>query len=111
MARPRSGSLPSTTNSTMPIASVTPSAISGDASASARDGSARGSSLSKPFLLAWGGGAAAGLGPDAAHPFADQRARGCCASKPRGEASACHDHQRVTQLEQLVELLAHDQQR
>src|SRR6185369_13372200 len=100
-ASPRSGSLPSSTNRIVPMTIVIASAISGDATDIARDGSGRTSSFSTARLA----------GPQTAHPLADPLDRRFARRHARRDAAARDDEQPVADLEQLVELLADDEHR
>src|SRR6185369_17225099 len=100
-ASPRSGSLPSSTNSTVPMTTVIASAISGDATDIAREGSARASSFSMARLRR----------PQAAHPLADALDRRFARRDARRDAAARDHQQPIADLEQLVELLADDEHR
>src|SRR6187401_3251308 len=99
MYRPRSGSLPSSRNRQVPITTVIASASSGDANAISRDGCGRTSSFSMVDLLL-------GAVPQAAH--LDRRLG---RRHARRDAALRDDDESVADLEQLVELLADDQQR
>src|SRR5689334_6873990 len=97
IARPRSGSLPSSRNRHVPITTVIASASSGDANAISRDGCGRTSSFSMADLLA-------GLRaiPQAAHPFADHLDRGLARRHARRDAALRDDDEPVADLEQFV---------
>src|SRR6478672_7751309 len=102
-ASPRSGSLPRRTNRHVPMTTVIASAISGEAIDIARDGSGRASSrsMARREIAA----------PETAHPLADLLDR-CLGGRHAGrDAALGDDDQAVADLEQLVELLAHDQHR
>src|SRR5690242_18657749 len=83
------------------MTTVIASAISGDATDIARDGSGRDSSLSMARLCA----------PEAAHPLADPLDRRVARRDARRDAAARDDEQPIADLEQLVELLADDEHR
>src|SRR6478736_7718461 len=102
-ASPRSGSLPSRTKRHVPMTTVIASAISGEAIDIARDGSERASSRSMAR--------ARRALPEAAHPFADPLDRRIGRRDTRRDAAARDDDEPVADLEQLVELLADDEDR
>src|SRR4029078_9676397 len=87
----------------VPMTTVIASAISGEAIDIARDGSARASSFSRAR-------ARCAL-PEAAHPFADALDRRFGRRDARRDAALGDDDQAIADLEQLVELLADDEDR
>src|SRR5438105_5703887 len=100
---PRSGSLPSSTNSTMPISTVIASASSGDAIDIRRLGAGRASSFSMRRLRL--------TVPQAAHPLADLLDTRLHRGDARRHTALRDDEQPVADLEQFVELFADDEQR
>src|SRR6478735_5548978 len=100
-ARPRSGSLPRIRKRMVPMTTVTASAISGEAIDIARDGSGRTSS----FSMARRGFAV----PEAAHPLADSLDRRLGRRHARRDPALGDHDEAITDLEQLVELLADDE--
>src|SRR5512143_2347993 len=104
MRRPSTGSLPSSRNSSTPIATVAASAISGEASTKVREGVGRVSSRSMAGLLrgVFGGGGVVAAVEQAGHPLADLLHRGLARGDRRRQAAARDHHQAVGELEQLV---------
>src|SRR5436189_1510708 len=88
-------------NRHVPMTTVIASAISGEAIDIARDGSGRASSLSMAR--------ARRAIPEAAHPFADALDRRFGRGDARRDASLGDDDEAIADLEQLVELLADDE--
>src|SRR5207253_10161411 len=107
-----SGFLPSAENSTKPATMVSTAAMSGDRYPISRDGSARASSSSRMarFLVCRRDmRGVAGIGPHAAHPYADFL-DGRVADGLRGRQAALGDDgEPVAHLEELVELLGYDE--
>src|SRR4051794_27468389 len=97
----RAGSLPSNANSTMPNSTVRPSATTGESSDIARLGAGRDSSRSMRVL-------ARDIVPQPAHPLPDLLARRVGSGARGRDAPARDDDEAVADLEQLVEILAHD---
>src|SRR3954470_2547712 len=100
---PRTGSLPSSRKRTTPMTTVTASASSGDASDIAFDGCGRASSFSMLALLR-------ALGPQPRHPRADALDRRLGGRHRRRHPALRDDDEPVADLEQLVELLADDEE-